>query len=323
MVENMKVNSETIKTGEILVEIFRNEIVESVHSGHLLILGADGRERLSLGSTKHAMYPRSAIKAIQASAMVRNGLKLEPNLLALVCSSHAGTSEHMDGALAILKSAGLDESALKNTPDKPLGEKERRAWGNSAPTSLAANCSGKHSGMVATCALNGWDISTYLTPNHELQIAYRKELEQLSGEKVSQVAVDGCGAPLFAISLTGLAKAIHALTVSKDPVHQEVVNACRNFPIMVSGEGRLPTLAMQKVPGLFCKDGAEGVIVLSLQDGQTLVWKISDGSFRGAAQLMAAGLARMGIQVEFEPEFIYGGGQVVGEIRASTLLHHG
>ncbi len=312
-----------ISSGEILVEVVRNELVESVHSGHLLILGTDGRERLSLGSTKHAMYPRSAIKAIQASAMVRNGLKLEPNLLALVCSSHAGTSEHMDGALAILKSAGLDESALKNTPDKPLGEKERRAWGNGAPTSLAANCSGKHSGMVATSALNGWDISTYLTPNHELQIAYRKELEQLSGEKVSQVAVDGCGAPLFAISLTGLAKAIHALTVSKDPVHQEVVNACRNFPIMVSGEGRLPTLAMQKVPGLFCKDGAEGVIVLSLQDGQTLVWKISDGSFRGAAQLMAAGLARMGIQVEFEPEFIYGGGQVVGEIRASTLLHHG
>ncbi len=312
-----------ISSGEILVEVVRNELVESVHSGHLLILGADGREKLSLGSTKHAMYPRSAIKAIQASAMVRNGLKLEPKLLALVCSSHAGTSEHMDGALAILKSAGLDESALKNTPDKPLGEKERRAWGNGAPTSLAANCSGKHSGMVATCALNGWDISTYLTPNHELQIAYRKELEQLSGEKVSQVAVDGCGAPLFAISLTGLAKAIHALTVSKDPVHQEVVNACRNFPIMISGEGRLPTLAMQKVPGLFCKDGAEGVIVLSMQDGQTLVWKISDGSFRGAAQLMAAGLARMGIQVEFEPEFIYGGGQVVGEIRASTLLHHG
>ena len=312
-----------ISSGEILVEVVRNELVESVHSGHLLILGTDGREKLSLGSTKHAMYPRSAIKAIQASAMVRNGLKLEPKLLALVCSSHAGTSEHMDGALAILKSAGLDESALKNTPDKPLGEKERRAWGNSAPTSLAANCSGKHSGMVATCALNGWDISTYLTPNHELQIAYRKELEQLSGEKVSQVAVDGCGAPLFAISLTGLAKAIHALTVSKDPVHQEVVNACRNFPIMVSGEGRLPTTAMQKVPGLFCKDGAEGVIVLSMQDGQTLVWKISDGSFRGAAQLMAAGLARMGIQVEFEPEFIYGGGQVVGEIRASTLLHHG
>ncbi len=312
-----------ISSGEILVEVVRNELVESVHSGHLLILGTDGREKLSLGSTKHAMYPRSAIKAIQASAMVRNGLKLEPKLLALVCSSHAGTSEHMDGALAILKSAGLDESALKNTPDKPLGEKERRAWGNSAPTSLAANCSGKHSGMVATCALNGWDISTYLTPNHELQIAYRKELEQLSGEKVSQVAVDGCGAPLFAISLTGLAKAIHALTVSKDPVHQEVVNACRNFPIMVSGEGRLPTTAMQKVPGLFCKDGAEGVIVLSLQDGQTLVWKISDGSFRGAAQLMAAGLSRMGIQVEFEPEFIYGGGQVVGEIRASTLLHHG
>lgn len=319
----MKVNSDPINSGEILVEVVRNEMVESVHSGHLVILGGDGREVLALGSTKHAMYPRSAIKAIQASAMVRSGLKLEPKLLALVCASHAGTTEHMAGALVILKSAGLDETALKNTPDKPLGDKERRAWGNNPPTSLAANCSGKHSGMVATCAINGWDVTNYLNPNHELQIACRKELETLSGEKVFQVAVDGCGAPLFAISLIGLAKAIHTLTLSKDPIHQEVVSACRKFPKMVSGEGRLPTTAMQKVPGLFCKDGAEGVIVLSLQDGQTLVWKISDGSFRGAAQLMAAGLARMGIQVEFEPEFTYGGGQVVGEIRASTLLYHG
>lgn len=316
-------NSDPINSGEILVEVVRNEMVESLHSGHLLILDGNGRKTLSLGSTERAIYPRSAIKAIQASAMVRSGLKLDPKLLALVCSSHAGTSEHMDGALAILKSAGLDESALKNTPDKPLGDKERRAWGDNAPTSLAANCSGKHSGMVATCVLNGWDIANYLNPNHELQSACRKELETLAGEKVSQVAVDGCGAPLFAITLSGLAKAIHALTTSEDPIHQEVINACRKFPKMISGEGRLPTLAMEKVAGLFCKDGAEGVVVLSLQDGQTMVWKISDGSFRGAAQLMAAGLARMGIKVEFEPEKVLGGGQVVGEIRASRLLRHG
>jgi hypothetical protein len=114
--------------------------------------------------------------------------------------------------------------------------------------------------MVATCAINGWDVATYLNPNHPLQLACREELERLSGEKVSQIAVDGCGAPLFAITLSGLAKAIHALTVSKDLVHQEVVDACREFPIMVSGEGRLPTLAMQKVPGLVCNDGAEGVV---------------------------------------------------------------
>jgi len=92
---------------------------------------------------------------------------------------------------------------------------------------------------------------------------------------------------------------------------------------MVSGIGRLPTILMEKVPGLFVKDGAEGVMVMSLPEGQTIVWKMSDGSQRGASSLAVATLSHLGINVDLEREKVMGDGQVVGEIRASKLVLHG
>ena len=312
-----------MNAGEILLEVVRNEMVESVHSGHLLILGSDGKEILKIGDIDQLVYPRSAVKSLQAAAMLRTGLKLTPPQLALACASHAGSAAHLDMARSTLASVGLDESALRNTPDKPLGAAERAAWGDKAPTSLAANCSGKHSAMVATCKVNGWDLETYKSPEHPLQIAIKEEFERLSGERNIKVGVDGCGAALFAISLRGLAQSIRNLTLSHESIHQEIINACRNNPIMVSGIGRLPTVLMEKVPGLFVKDGAEGVMVMSLPEGQTIVWKMSDGSQRGASSLAIATLSHLGIKVEIEREKVMGNGQVVGEIRASKLVLHG
>jgi L-asparaginase II len=276
-----------------------------------------------LGDLDSAIYPRSAVKSIQASAMVRASLKVSPKELALICASHAGSSEHLETALSILNGAGLDEGALKNTPDKPLGLSERAAWGDKAPSSLAANCSGKHAGMVATCKVNDWDISSYKEITHPLQQAIKSEFELLSGELITRVGVDGCGAPLFAISLNGLAKAIRNLILSNDPVHQEVVNACLTNPIMVSGVGRLPTILMEGVEGLFVKDGAEGVMVIGTRSGEVIVWKMSDGSQRGAMTLALASLSHLGIKLDIERETVLGGGEVVGEIRASKLVRHG
>lgn len=312
-----------MKVGEVLLEIVRNDLVESVHAGHLLIADNAGNSILELGELDSLIYPRSAIKSIQAAAMVRAGLKVSPKELALICASHAGSAEHLDTALSILRGAGLDESALKNTPDKPLGAVERAAWGDRAPTSLAANCSGKHSGMVATCKVNGWDLASYKEVSHPLQIAIRNEFEALSGEQITKVGVDGCGAPLFALSIRAISQAIRNLMQSDDPVYKEVVNACRSNPTMVSGVGRLPTLLMEQVPGLFVKDGAEGVMVIATNSGETIIWKMSDGSQRGAMTLAAASLLHLGIKVEFERETVLGGGQVVGEICASKLVHHG
>ena len=309
--------------GEILVEVVRNEMVESVHDGHLLILDSSGKDLLKIGDVDQLIYPRSAVKSLQASAMLRAGLKVSGEQLALACASHAGSRAHLDVALSTLRSVGLDESALRNTPDKPLDPAERAAWGDKAPTSLAANCSGKHSAMVATCAVNGWDLETYKNPEHPLQIAIATEFEKLSGEKITKVGVDGCGAALFAISLRALATAVRNLTLSHEPINQEVVNACRNNPIMVSGVGRLPTILMQKVPGLFVKDGAEGVMIMSTPKGEVIVWKMSDGSQRGNSPLSVATLSHLGISVDLERENVMGDGQVVGEIRASKLVLHG
>ena len=108
--------------------------------------------------------------------MVRLGLKLSPKQLALVCASHSGSAEHFDVVRSILASVGKDESALRNAKDLPLGEKEKRAWGDQEPSQIAQNCSGKHAGMLATCVINNWSIEDYLNPEHPLQIEIKKEL---------------------------------------------------------------------------------------------------------------------------------------------------
>ena len=177
--------------GEILAEITRSGVVESVHSGHLVILNSDGSVHLTKGDPTALTYPRSTIKAIQTSAMIRSGLKLEPRLLALVSASHSGAAMHQNGALEILSTAGLAEKDLQNAKDKPLGEAERRAWGNQEPTRLAMNCSGKHAGMLATCVAAGWPTANYLNPAHPLQVAIKKELENLAGEDVSLTSAAG------------------------------------------------------------------------------------------------------------------------------------
>jgi L-asparaginase II len=302
--------------GEVLAELVRNNLVESAHSGHLVALAADGSVTLTKGDTSLPIFPRSSVKSIQASAMVRAGLKLPPKLLALAASSHSGSKMHLDAVLEILAGAGLSESDLQNATDKPLGESERLHWGSAAPTRLSMNCSGKHAAMLATCVINGWDIKTYLQLDHPLQQAILKEIEALSNQSVANSTFDGCGAPLFAISTIGLAQAIRAITISTDPVHQEVIAACRQYPEMVAGEGRLTTRMMQGVPGLFMKDGAEGVNIASMPDGRTLVFKIADGSLRSFGVIIQAVLAGWGITTPEEKVNVYGGAAVVGCLEA-------
>ena len=123
--------------GDTIAEVVRAGLVESVHSGHLVELNESGQIIKSLGSIHVPIYPRSSVKALQASAMVRAGLKLKPEQLAVVCASHSGSEEHFKVIRSILADHKLDESAFRNATDTPLGEKERRAWGDKAPTQLA------------------------------------------------------------------------------------------------------------------------------------------------------------------------------------------
>ena len=313
--DNLKINNKF--AGEVLAKVTRGDLVESLHLGHLIVLNADGSTYLSKGSPELPIYPRSAIKSLQAAAMLKAGLKVEENELAIICASHSGSQSHIDLATKMLTSRGLSTSQLKNAVDKPIGEKEKISWGDTAPSQLAQNCSGKHAGMLITCQENGWDMNTYLELDHPLQETIKNEIEELSGEKVSATSVDGCGAPLFAISLIGLARAILNLVKSKDAPYQQIVSACTKYPELVAGDGRLTTRMMQAIPGLFMKEGAEGVQICALSDGRVIAIKISDGSWRPVAPIIMEVFKRWGVAMPDESVKIYGGASVIGTVIAN------
>jgi len=303
---------------QVLAEYVRDGIVESQHFGHLMALDASGAPALIKGDPNALIYPRSAIKSIQASAMVRHGFDSQVRNLALLCASHSGSRSHQEVALQILKEAGLDENALQCVVDRPLGIAERKEWGDKEPTRLAMNCSGKHAGMLATCVINNWPIDSYLSPEHPLQQAIRKEMETLAEEQMAKVSTDGCGAPLFLMTMRGFARAFYNLATSTDPVHKKVIAACLANPEMIAGIGRGDTELMKLVPGLFMKIGAEGVQSAFLPDGRTVVFKVSDGSERAHQVILQDAFAKLGEKFEVKYPEVLGGGSVIGEIRAAN-----
>jgi L-asparaginase II len=303
----------------------RSGVDESVHFGAVVALDRDGKVSFALGDPDVTIYPRSANKPMQAVAMLRAGLMLPPELLALVCASHDGTVRHRRAATEILASAGLDESHLGNTPDLPLDSAAARTVlrEGGGPSRLAMNCSGKHSGMVATCAASGWpcDIS-YLEPRHPLQIAITDTLAGLAGEDVAHIGVDGCGAPAHTMSLTGLARCFRTIVTGgagRSGTH--VAAAMREHPEMVGGERRDVTQLMRHVPGLMAKDGAEGVYAAAMPDGRAVALKIADGASRARPPVMIAALARLGVDTSaaqpLVTQFVLGHGHPVGAVRAA------
>ena len=277
-------------------------MVESQHFGAVVALERDGSIAFSIGDANTIVYPRSSMKPLQATAMVSAGLDLPPQLLALVCASHDGRPEHLAAALEILKRAGLDESALGNTTDYPLDETEheKAIREGKQRTSLQMNCSGKHSGMLATCVAAGWkhDLS-YLSPDHPLQRHITAMIPSLAGEPAAHIGIDGCGAPAHAMSLVGLARAFRSVAIAEPGTPQHLVaQAMTSHPEMVGGPTRDVTRLMQGVPGLVAKDGAEAVFAVGLPDGRAVALKVSDGANRARPPVMQAALARLGVGLE-------------------------
>ncbi len=302
----------------------RNGFDESVHFGALVVLGADGDIEFALGDPTVVIYPRSSNKPMQAVAMVRAGLHVDPSLLALVCASHDGTPVHLDAARRILSSAGLDESALANTPSYPLDavsarEVIRRDGG---ATALQMNCSGKHSGMVATCVHNQWPHdSSYLDVHHPLQQAITATIEELAGETVAHIGVDGCGAPAHAMSLISLARCFRSIANgTAGAAGDDVYSAMVTHPEMVGGNGRDVTQFMRHVPGLMAKDGADGVFAAALADGRAIALKIADGGDRARPPVMLAALDHLGLATDelaaAVSRPVMGHGRAVGTVRA-------
>lgn len=306
----------------------RNGHDESVHYGAVVALESDGSVAFALGDAGAVVFPRSSTKPIQATAMVASGLSLPPRLLALVCASHDGRAEHLSTAKEILATAGLTESALGNTADYPLDPDAQdaaiRAGG--VKTALQMNCSGKHSGMLATCVHNGWDLESYLHVDHPLQLRITEMVPQLAGEEASFIGVDGCGAPAHALSLTGLARAFRSVALApSSSAAGQVATAIRQHPEMLGGPTRDITLLIQGVPGLMGKDGAEGVFAIALPDGRAIALKISDGANRARPPVMKFALQALGVDVSaVDPRafdsVIFGHGKPVGSVRVTATL---
>ena len=297
-------------------------MVESRHHGSVVALGPDGAVVRAVGETDTLMYPRSANKPAQAAAMLRCGLPLDGELLALAAASHSGEDFHIMGARRILAAADLDEGLLQNTPGWPLDEIAMLAYARRGheKSSIAADCSGKHAAMLVTCAVNGWNVGDYLTPEHPLQVAIHDTIEELAGEPVGPPGVDGCGAPLFAMTLTGLARTFRALALGPpDSAERQVVEAIRAHPQWTSGTLRDEARLIRSVPNLFAKAGAEGVYAAALDDGRAAALKIADGSPRARPVVMAAALRLLGADHPMLDDLthpaVLGGGQPVGEVR--------
>ena len=302
----------------------RSGFDESIHFGVVVGLSSSGEIEFAVGDPSAPIYPRSSNKPMQAVAMVRAGLQLPPDLLALVCASHNGTPTHVEAARRILAIAGFDERSLANTAGLPLdlasAEAVLRAGGG--PTALQMNCSGKHSGMVVTSAINGWPTDAgYLSPDHPLQQHITATIDELAGEPHRHIGVDGCGSPAHVISLIGLARAFRTIaTGSGGDAGDQVYAAMTTHPEMVGGDGRDVTHLMRFVPGLMAKDGADGVYAASMPDGRTVALKIADGANRARPPVMLAALRALGLDVSaVEPLvvlWVLGHGRHVGEVRA-------
>ncbi|MBX7470544.1 asparaginase [Streptomyces sp. MAG02] len=308
----------------VLAEVVRSGFVEGHHRGSLVVLAADGSVEFSLGDPAAPVFPRSSNKPMQAAAVLRAGLELSGERLAIAAASHSGEGFHLDLVRKMLAEHGLTPDDLQTPPDLPLDPAEAEAYlaAGHVRERLTMNCSGKHAAMLAACKLNGWDQGTYLDPGHPLQRLVLESVESAAGERVASVGTDGCGAPLMAISLTGLARALRTFaTADAGTVEGRVAEAMRAHPEYVAGTRRPDTWLMREVPGTLSKMGAEAVQAVALADGRALAFKVDDGAIRALGPILARALRQLGIEGPVVDRIgrapLLGGAAEVGEIRAT------
>lgn len=308
----------------VLAEVVRSGFVEGHHRGSLVLLGADGSVELAVGDPSAPVFPRSSNKPMQAAAVLRAGLDLAGERLALAAASHSGEDFHLDLVRKMLAEFSLSADELRTPPDLPLDPVAAETYlaTGHVRDRVTMNCSGKHTAMLAACELNGWDRATYLDPGHPLQRLVHSVVEEAAGEEVAAVGTDGCGAPLMAISLTGLARAFrHFVLAAPGTAERRVADAMRAHPEYVAGTRRPDTWLMREVPGTLSKMGAEAVQAVALEDGRALAFKIDDGAGRALGPVLARSLRLMGVDAPVLDRIghmpLLGGGDEVGEVRAA------
>jgi L-asparaginase II len=293
----------------IVVEVLRGGRVESRHRGAGAIVDADGAVVLAFGEIDEPVFPRSAVKALQALPLVESGaadtLRLSEAEIAIACASHSGAPVHVETATAMLAKAGLDAASLACGAHWPLGEDASRALSRAgqAPSPLHNNCSGKHAGFLCLACASGWETRGYEQAGHPVQRAVKAAIEDVTGATLGEdvCATDGCSIPTYAIPLRALALGFARLATGAGLAPSRAAAARRIFaavamnPAMVAGEGRFDTEVMRLFGSrVFVKTGAEGVYCAALPElGLGFAVKADDGATRAAQIMIAALVARM------------------------------
>ncbi len=294
----------------VVDEVLRGERVESAHRGAGAVVDADGRIAFTFGDIDRPVYPRSAVKALQALPLIESGaadrLGLTDAEIALACASHSGEEMHVALVSAMLAKAGRDASALECGAHWPLGETAARALARSGqtPAALHNNCSGKHAGFVCLACADGIDPKGYVSPEHPVQRAVTEALADVTcaGLGEENRAIDGCSIPAYAIPLRALAHGFARFATGRGLEPERARAAARiraavaAHPAIVAGRGRFDTEVMTLVGArAFTKTGAEGVFCAALPElGLGLAVKADDGARRAAEVMIAALLARFG-----------------------------
>ena len=293
----------------VLVEVLRGSRVESAHRGAVAVMDADGATVLAFGDVAQPVFPRSAVKALQALPLVESGAadryRIGDEELAIACGSHGGEPAHVAAVERVLARVGLDAAALEcgaHRPSHPPSA-DALAHAGGAPSALHNNCSGKHAGFLCVARHLGVDHRGYVAPNHPVQQAVKSTIEDLTGVAIEKdrCAVDGCSVPTWAVPLANLAHAFarfgtgRGFTPSRAEAATRLRAACARKPFFVAGTGRFATVAMESLgERAFVKTGAEGVFCAALPDhGFGIALKCDDGAGRAAEAVMAALLIRL------------------------------
>lgn len=296
--------------GVPLARVMRHGRVESLHSGHLVVLDAQGSVLLSRGSPETPIWVRSAVKPVQALPLwltdTVGAFRLSDKACAIAMASHSGQDIHVEAVQEILTRAGIDEGQLGCGTHSPYHEPTAQALVQAGhpPSVLHCNCSGKHAAMLAVCRHMGWEGSTYLSPSHPLQQRIRGLIAQLAEVDERQIAagVDGCGAPVWRLSVLALARIYSRLVrpAGLPPAIRQGIERAREVfvhdPLLIAGEGRLDTDLMRSAPGeMLAKIGGEAVHAGGLlASGWSWAVKISDGNKRAIGPALYRALAELG-----------------------------
>ncbi|MGH3704737.1 MAG: asparaginase [Agromyces sp.] len=317
-----------------LAVVERSGFIESRHAGSAVVLSPEGEVMRALGDVVTPIFPRSCLKPFQAVAVMTSGVTLRGEDAAIATASHSGTAAHVALVRRLLERETLPETALGCPAAAPSDQvaREQLIRAGAPRERVYMNCSGKHSAMLLACVANEWPLESYLDLDHPLQKRVLDVIERFTGERPAATAIDGCGAPVHAISLGALGRGIQKITTaaagSPFALYREaaaLTEAVRDHAWAVGGPGQPDTVAVERL-GVFAKIGAEGVMVMTAPDGTTVALKVLDGSARASTIIALRLLAQSGaidheaidaVQTELDL-WVMGGDQRVGTIRATV-----